>query len=179
MRIAGYERYEVFEDGSIKNDKNRMLKPYLSKRGYYRVKLYDLNGYAKMFQVHRLVAQAFIPNPNNLPEVNHIDGNKQNNSVENLEWCTSEENQKHAEKLGLRKNCYGNNHSKLTNEHKKRLKQAHYTRAIKCMNTGEIFKGIKNVAEHFGLTQSQVAHNLYGDTQLANNKYKFLFIEEE
>ena len=109
MRVVGFEIYDVSEDGIVVNTKtNKVLKPYISKRGYYRVKLYMVEHSARMFQVHRLVAQAFIPNPRNLPEVNHIDGNKLNNSVENLEWCTGKENIAHAEKHGLRKHCYGN-----------------------------------------------------------------------
>lgn len=113
MRIAGFEIYDVSENGIVVNTKtNKVLKPYVSKRGYYRVKLYTVEHSAKMFQVHRLVAQAFIPNPNNLPEVNHIDGNKLNNCVDNLEWCTAKDNTKHAYENGLRVNC----HSDATNK---------------------------------------------------------------
>lgn len=61
-------------------------------------------GTKKMTYVHRLIAQAFIPNPDNLPEVNHKDGNKRNNHVDNLEWCTSNQNRKHARDTGLLKN---------------------------------------------------------------------------
>lgn len=63
--------------------------------GYNRVNL-SLNGKAKKFRVHRLVAQAFIDNPLNKPFVNHIDGNKLNNHVSNLEWCTASENEHHS-----------------------------------------------------------------------------------
>lgn len=80
----------------------RILKLQTDHKGYARVSL----GKRKTLAVHRLVAKSFIPNPQNKPQVNHIDGNKQNNCVENLEWCTNQENQIHAIKTGL------NDHSK-------------------------------------------------------------------
>lgn len=67
---------------------------------YYHVTLF-LNGKRKIYLVHRLVAQAFIPNPKNLPQVNHKDGNKTNNNAKNLEWVTCSENIKHAFRVGL------------------------------------------------------------------------------
>lgn len=73
-----------------------------NKKGYDKVCL-NLNGKTKSVFVHRLVAIAFIANPNNKPQVNHIDGNKSNNLVSNLEWCTNGENQIHAYRLGLNK----------------------------------------------------------------------------
>lgn len=72
----------------------------ISKKGYLIVKLWK-DKKSKSIPVHRLVAQAFIPNPLNLPQVNHIDGNKQNNHVSNLEWCDNSHNIKHAYKNGL------------------------------------------------------------------------------
>lgn len=69
-------------------------------QGYALVSL-SKNGKKKKFRIHRLVAEAFIPNPNNYPCVNHIDGNKLNNNVNNLEWCTEKQNMEHAAKFNL------------------------------------------------------------------------------
>lgn len=102
--IKNYEGlYQVSNLGRIKNIKTqKILKNYTSVKDkyYLKVSLY-LNRKFKNFKVHRLVAQAFIPNPNNLPQVNHIDGNKSNNNVNNLEWCDNSHNVKEAYRLGL------------------------------------------------------------------------------
>ena len=88
--IKGYEGiYEVSDQGrvrSLKFGKERILKPFRNKGGYLLVGLCK-NGEQKKCKVHRLVAQTFIPNPDNLPEVNHKDEDKTNNFVHNLEWC--------------------------------------------------------------------------------------------
>lgn len=82
--------YQVSNIGrikSLKNGKERILKPQLSYKGYYRIALYK-KGKGTIYSVHRLVAEGFIPNPNNLPIINHKDENKLNNNSKNLEWCT-------------------------------------------------------------------------------------------
>jgi hypothetical protein len=96
--IQGYENYSVTEDGQVwSNITNRFLKTKLNKKinGYVLVQLYS-KGKMKNHYVHRLVAQAYIPNPDNKPQVNHLDKNIHNNNVGNLEWCTCKENQVHA-----------------------------------------------------------------------------------
>lgn len=102
--VVGYEGfYEISDNGEIKSlIKNRLLKPCIHKKGYLVVTLTKGNAH-KHYYVHRLVAAAFIPNIDNKEQVNHIDGNKHNNCVENLEWCNDAENRMHAYKNGLRK----------------------------------------------------------------------------
>lgn len=101
--IDGYAGlYQISNFGnlkSIKNGNNKLIKLQKYQR-YYRNNLWK-NGAYQTFSIHRLVAKAFIPNPNNYPVVNHIDGNKLNNNVNNLEWCTQSHNCKESHRLGL------------------------------------------------------------------------------
>ena len=83
----------------------KICKAQKHSNGYFFVPL-TKNGKTKQMRIHRLVADAFIPNPYNAPEVNHIDGKKENNFASNLEWCTRAENNKHAIKFGLRDLTY-------------------------------------------------------------------------
>ena len=95
--VLGYEgRYQVTSWGRVYSvEKERFLIPQENEKGYLRVSLTEENGRRKHKKVHRLVATAFIPNPENKPQVNHKDGNKSNNSFTNLEWVTDEENKIH------------------------------------------------------------------------------------
>ena len=77
------------------------MKQTIANSEYYRVPLTNKEHIKKYYLVHRLVAQTFIDNPNNYPEVNHINGNKLDNTVTNLEWCDRQYNIKHAYKMGL------------------------------------------------------------------------------
>ncbi len=108
--IKGYEGlYEVSNFGnvrSLKYGKIKYLKPAKNQKGYYLVSLYK-NGEVKSHSVARLVAMAFIPNPNNYPQVNHKDENKTNNKVENLEWCNNQYNKRFSsakQVMGIGKN---------------------------------------------------------------------------
>lgn len=110
--IKGLEGvYKISNKGNVLSFQK--AKPYKMKNNlnakYYRV-LLSSNGYF-LIKIHRLVAEAFIPNPLNKPCVNHINGIKTDNRVENLEWCTASENQLHAYRTGLCKAPFGQNHS--------------------------------------------------------------------
>lgn len=90
--ISGFPNYVVSNSGEIFSLKrNKTLKPYKTSKGYLQVRLEG----GKAFHVHRLVAEAFIPNPDNLPQVNHINEDKTDNRVENLEWCNQSQNMQH------------------------------------------------------------------------------------
>lgn len=127
VSVKGYENlYEVSCQGNVRSldrvvlqknkfnllskrvYKGRILKTRVGKQGYPYLHL-SKGGIRKTFKVHRLVAEHFIPNLEGKPEVNHIDGNKTNNSKSNLEWCTSSENKRHAHKTGLKVNPKGVN----------------------------------------------------------------------
>ena len=94
-KVFGYDDYSVSKDGRVYSHKsNRYLSPKIDKYGYKVVSL-SKKGKPKHFTIHRLVAITFIPNPNNYPCVNHINENKTDNRVGNLEWCTVKQNDNH------------------------------------------------------------------------------------
>lgn len=101
-QIPHIPNYFACEDGHIYNASGRKLKPRPQRDGYLMISIWQKGeGKSKNLTVHRLIALTFIENPDNLPCVNHIDGDKQNNKVENLEWVTYSRNSKHSFELGL------------------------------------------------------------------------------
>ena len=123
--VKGYEgQYKVSNLGNVKSlkylhhNKEAIIKGGIKKTGYRQVIL-SKNYKNKYVSVHRLVAEAFIPNPLNKPQINHINGNKLDNRVGNLEWCTGSENVIHAYKTGLQipKTAENNLYSKKVNQY--------------------------------------------------------------
>lgn len=162
--VVGYEGlYEVSNLGGVRSAgrlargrsdsmrllKPRVLKPNIGTTGYYFVNLCK-HGRQRSTRVHRLVAEAFIANPGGLPFVNHKDGVKTNNRMDNLEWCTCQYNTLHAHRIGLVKN----------------------NRPVMDADTGEVFYSESECARVIGGTQSNVRRcaeqNLHG----GNHKYK-------
>ena len=93
--IKGYPGYQISSEGKIWNTKTqRYLKPSRKPNGYYQINLVAANGKRKKEYLHRLLALVFIDNPNNYPEVDHIDRNRENNSLSNLRWVSKSQNQR-------------------------------------------------------------------------------------
>lgn len=134
--IKNFPRYSVSENGDVFNSKGQKLKTELANNGYLRVGLRNGNRQPKHQLVHRLVAEAYIDNPNNLPQINHKDFDRTNNSRDNLEWCTPLENLLHADVI-------------------EKARIANHQRVI-CNETGEIFDSVKSACEKYGLYHSNV-----------------------
>lgn len=102
--IKGFSKYEVTKFGTVfSNKRNKWLKNIKMKNGYYYVSMVSDKKKSKMVRIHKIVAEAFLDNPENKPQINHIDANKFNNNLINLEYCTQLENYEHAVMLGLAK----------------------------------------------------------------------------
>lgn len=104
-RVKSVPRFHKTKDTGYYS-KEKILKPSMDNLGYLQVQIRKPEGYNtrngyKTKRIHQLVAKAFIPNPNNYPVINHIDGNKSNNNVDNLEWCSHKYNVQHAFENGL------------------------------------------------------------------------------
>jgi hypothetical protein len=141
--------------GKYRNLSENILICFPNKTRYNYLYVNLNNNGIKQFRIHRLVALHFIPNPNDLPEVNHIDGDKNNNTVENLEWCTNLENIRHSYKIGTHKIRTGEKapNTKLTLEQVKQIKEK--------LNNKEYGRSI---AKEFNISEGMVSlikHNKY------------------
>lgn len=125
-RLRSLDRWVNSKNNSKALKKGKLKKPTLNQYGYYTVRLFK-NQKAKNYSMHRLVAEAFIENPKNKPQINHIDGDKQNNKAINLEWCCASENMKHAYKLELieRKQGPDANGAKFTRNQIRKIRYLH------------------------------------------------------
>lgn len=137
---------------SYKSGKEHELKQCDNGRGYLTVSV----GLRHPRYVHRLVAETFIPNPNNYPEVNHLDGNKKNNHVSNLEWCTRKRNKLHACELGLNSS----------------------QKPIRIVETGEVFRSQNECARHIGGSAAGI-HDCKSGKNETHRGYHFEFQDDK
>lgn len=136
IKIPDFPNYTINEKGEVFNQNGVELKQELSNNGYLRVSLSNKTVKHKKFLVHRLVATIFLPNPDNLTQVNHKDGNRKNNNVNNLEWCTP---------------LYNLNYSGVIEQAKEANKQK-----VECIDTGIIYDSIDSVEKELGLHHSNI-----------------------
>ena len=153
-RVRRLESVVNCKAGSKRKFPGKILKPRVVQ-GYLRVNLCK-NGIRRSYYIHRLVSTAFIPNPENLPQVNHLSEDKLNNSVENLEWCTAKENIN-----------YGTRNKRASEKHKK---------AVLCVELNQIFPSLSEAAEQLGLTKTNLSCVLTGRNKTAGG-YHWEFVE--
>lgn len=137
-KLKKYPGYSCSNMGRIRNDKtNKILQGYTNNKGYRR---YDIciDGKRIVLNAHRTVAESFIPNDDCKPFINHIDGNKTNNAVSNLEWCTPKENAYHAIQV-LNKITGGLNKKQVV-----------------CVTTGVVYESAQAAAEKLGVRNSSI-----------------------
>lgn len=169
--INGFSSYLICNNGEVYNKRSKYRKCPTSNRhgkGYLYVDLYERNKYTRQY-IHRLVAEAFIPNPENKPYVNHIDGDPHNNSAENLEWCTPLENVEHAVKILRTMQQY-----KIANDRRKRK--------IKMLNKDtrkeiETFESIRDAERATNIPSSNIIACLKG-RQSYTKLYSWCYVEE-
>lgn len=154
------DKYEVNSNGDIRNAKTkRVLQHGWTKNGYEKVGLY-YDGRLHTDRVHRIVAEAFVPRKDGHNVVNHIDGDKSNNSADNLEWCTPRENMIHGFKHGL---CYRPETSGCPK------------RRIEIIETGEQFESVSDCARFLGSATSNIFACLSGKRKTCRG-YTFKYV---
>ena len=170
--IQNYDGYRIFEDGTIEsNVRNKdKSKYYVMKQqnnnGYKTIMLRSNEGKAEIFRVHRLVAMAFVENPNNYTIINHIDGVKNNNHFSNLEWCTYSMNNKHAFDTKLKEN-------------KKSYTKDEEIEIIKLRKSGLRAKDIQKIFPHLKIYVIQKLYEKYGLIKVVKDTSKFSILEKK
>ena len=156
--IDDFSNYEVSDLGRVRSNITGKILSQKNNRGYDRVRMYK-DGVASDKCVHRLVGKAFLDNPLNKKEINHLDGDKRNNRVENLEWCTRSENLSHAFANGLKRPSGG-------------LPK----RRLEVVETGMTYDSAYECARHMNLDQCHINQCLSGKRKTHNN-YHFRYVD--
>lgn len=163
--INGYPSYAVSNQGAVRNNTTgAVLKNRSVPGGYQYVTLCDSNGHHQK-SVHRLVAENFLNNSRGCEYVNHIDGNKTNNRVDNLEWCTISENVKHSYRMGLQKPIASQIAYSLSRSAEKRR------RPVRNIETGTCYPSIIDCARAEGINHSAVSFHLAGRAKHCRFEY--------
>ncbi len=164
-----FSGYTIREDGEVRSRFGRVIKQQLDRPGYARVELWR-DGEGKKYLVHRLLAQAFIPNPEGKPQVNHIDGDKKNNALTNLEWVTQSENQLHAYRAGLQRGY--KKPTPLSESHKRALCGSRWKDECRIYIAGGIkFATPEDVAAYHGVSR-QTVYNRAASARFPNWEIK-------
>lgn len=149
--VFNSDKYEISNLGRFRNKRTGYIrKPHMDGCGYLQCSYQDNDGNMRYGRINRLVAKAFIPNPDNKSTVNHKDGIKTNNRVDNLEWATKEEQMVHAYKLGLKKPMCGVNHP----SHKLSKEDVLYIREHYKSHDKEF--GMVALAKKFGVSEATI-----------------------
>lgn len=159
--VEGYEgHYEISSLGKFKSSKygrKTILTQQIGTTGYFHVFL-SVKSKVKIIKTHRLVAKAFIPNPQNKPQVNHKDGNKLNNRLSNLEWVTHKENAEHAYKSGL-------------------TTVDHFNKKVICTKTGKTFESVVEAAKASGYNYGTLCNMLNENFKHQPNKSSLRYVD--
>lgn len=193
--IPGYEGlYQVSDRGDVKSlDRYVQYPPTSTRKGYSkrinsRILVHDINdgyhyvqlfkeGQGTMYGVHRLVAMAFVANPNSKPAVNHKDRNKDNNSAGNLEWVTNKENTLHAKATG---HDFGRSWrgKEMSYEHRAKLSFASSRKiAVKCIETGEVFRSLADAAERINMTSESIRNSIKNNVAICKHQFTFVVVD--
>jgi hypothetical protein len=176
--IKGYEGvYEVSDHGEIRRVGGFILKMQDDTHGYLYVSL-SKNSIVKNIKVHRLVAAAFLDNPTNLNVINHLDGNKMNNSPENLEWTTTAGNNQHAWDTGLNHNTEKQRLSAVISGREAiKIAQEKHKKKILCLDNGIVYDSLVEAAHILGVDHSKITLVASGKRSHTHG-YHFAFVDE-